>query len=145
MIKQSPRKAFDLKERHPQSIAFREKMISGAVDIGGPETKAKAATLDGVDKLAVKALSVGQDGGKELGRMVALEPGCFVGFDAVGGAVSSAKRVSLKTTDQRPYGLDLIGCSARCLSGCDKLMPDLDDFLLLAFYQRSAQDFGASG
>ena len=75
-------------------------MISGAVHIGRPETKSKAAALDGIDKLAVEALSVGQDGSQEFGGMVTLEPGCFVGFDAVGGAVSSAKGVSLETTDQ---------------------------------------------
>src|ERR1700726_1752298 len=121
MLKQSLRKAFDLKERHAQSVAFREKMISGTVHIGRPETKSDAAALDGIDKLAVEALSVGQDGGKELGGMGTLEPGRFVGFDAVGGAVSSAKCVTLKTTDQCPYGLDFIRCSARCLGGCDKL------------------------
>src|SRR5580704_5145772 len=81
MLKQSLRKAFDLKERHAQSVAFREKMIPGAIHIGRPETKSKAAALDGIDKLAVKALSIGQDGGKELGGMVALEPGRFIGFD----------------------------------------------------------------
>ena len=94
MLKQPLRKSFDLKERHAQSVAFREKMISGAVHIGRPEAKSKAAALDGIDKLAVEALSVGQDGGKELGGMVTLEPGCFVGFDAVGCAVSPAKCVS---------------------------------------------------
>src|ERR1700730_6508224 len=145
MLKQSLRKPFDLKERHAQSVAFREKIISGAVHIGRPETKPKATALDGIDKLAVEALSVGQDSGQELGRMVTLEPGRFVGFDAVGGAVSSAKCVSLETTDQRPYGLDFIRCPARCLGGCDKLTPDLDYFLLLALDQRSAQDVGASG
>jgi len=61
VLKQTLRKAFDLKERHAQSVAFREKMISGAVHIGRPETKSKAATFDGIDKLAVEALSVGQD------------------------------------------------------------------------------------
>src|SRR5580692_3182820 len=145
LLKQSLRKAFDLKERHPQSVTFREKMISRAVHIGRPEAKSKAAALDGIDKLAVEALSVGQDSGKELGGMVTLEPGCFVGFDAVGGAVSSAKCVSLETTDQRPYGLDFIRRPARCLGGCDKLTPDLDYFLLLTLDQRSAQDVGASG
>src|ERR1700730_4733834 len=108
MLKQSLRKAFDLKERHAQSVAFREKMISGAIHIGRPETEPKAAALDGIDKLAVEALSVGQDGGKKFSRMVTLEPGCFVGFDAVGGAVSSAKCVSLETADQRPYGFGCI-------------------------------------
>src|ERR1700733_14685523 len=117
MLKQSLRKAFDLKERHSQSVAFRKKMISGAVHIGRPETKSKAAALDGINELVIEAFSVGQDGGKELGGMVTLEPGCFVGFDAVGGAMSSAKCVSLETTDQRPYGLNFIGCSARCLGG----------------------------
>src|ERR1700674_3347241 len=145
MLKQSLRKAFDLKERNAQSVAFRKKMISGVVHIGRPETKSKTAALDGIDKLAVEALSVGQDGGKELGGMVTLEPGCFVGFDAIGGAVSSAKCVSLETTDQRPDGLDFIGRSALCLGGCDKLTPDLDYFFLLALDQRSAQDVGASG
>ena len=144
-LKQSLRKAFDLKERHAQSVAFREKIISGAVDIGRPETKSKAATLDGIDKLAVEALSVGQDRGKKLGGIVTLEPGCFVGFDAVSGAVSSAKCVSLKTTNQPPYGLDFIRCPARCLGGCDKLTPDLDYFFLLALDQRSAQDVRSSG
>src|SRR5450755_1618048 len=106
MLKQSLRKAFDLKEGHAQSVAFREKIISGAVHIGQPETKSKATAFDGIDKLVVEALSVGQNGGQELCGIVTLEPGCFVGFDAVGGAVSSAKCVSLETTDQRPYGLD---------------------------------------
>src|ERR1700692_2382059 len=145
MLKQSLRKAFDLKERHAQSVAFRKKVISGAVHIGRPEAKPTAAALDRINKLAVEALSVGQDGGKELGGMVTLEPGCLVGFDAVGGAVSSAKCVSLETTDQLPYGLDFIGCPARCLGGCDKLTPDLDYALLLALDQCSAQDVGASG
>ena len=120
-------------------------MIPGTVHIRRPETKSKAAALDGIDKLAVEALSVGQDGGKELGGMVTLEPGCFVGFDAVGGAVSSAKCVSLETTDQRPYGLDFVRCPARCLGGCDKLTPHFDYFLLLTLDQRSAQDVGVSG
>src|ERR1700744_1470236 len=88
MLKESLRKAFDLKEWHAQCLAFREKMISGAVHIGRSEIKSKPAALDGIDKLAVEALSVGQYSGKELGGMVTLEPGCFVGFDAVGGAVS---------------------------------------------------------
>jgi hypothetical protein len=63
---------------------------------------------------------------------VSFEPGCFVGFDAVGGTVSAAKCVSLKTTYQPPYGLDFIRCSARFLGSCDKLVPDLDYFLLVA-------------
>src|ERR1700692_4916928 len=105
MLKQSLRKAFDLKERHAQGVAFREKMILGSVHVGRPETKSKAAALDGIDELAVEALSVGQDGGKELAGMVTLEPSCFVGLDAVAGAVSSAKGVSLETREQRPYGL----------------------------------------
>src|ERR1700730_1212145 len=87
MLKQSLGKAFDLKERHAQSVTFREKMISGAVHIGRPKTKSKAPALDGIDKLAVEPLSVGQDGGKELGGMVTLEPGCFIGFDALRGVV----------------------------------------------------------
>src|ERR1700676_3288111 len=120
-------------------------MILGAVHIGRPETKSKSTAFDGINQLAVKALSVGQDGGQELGRIVTLEPGCFVGFDAVGSAVSSAKCVSLETTDQRPYGLDFIRCPPRSLGGCDKLPSDLDHFLLLALDQRPAQDVGASG
>src|SRR5260370_342011 len=113
MLKQSLRKAFDLKERHAQSVAFREKMVSGAVHIGRPETKPKAAALDGIDKLAVEALSVGQDGGKELGGSVTPEPSCFLCFHAVRSAVSSAKCATFETTDQRPYGLDFIRCPAR--------------------------------
>jgi len=47
-------------------------MILGTVYIGRPKTDSKAAALDGIDKLTVEALSVGQDGGKELGGMVSL-------------------------------------------------------------------------
>src|ERR1700730_2344124 len=97
ILQQPLRKAFDLKEGHTQSIAFWEKMISGAVHIGRPETKSKSTAFDGIEKLTVKALSIGQDGGQELCGIVTLEPGCFVGFDAVRGAVSSAKCVSLET------------------------------------------------
>jgi hypothetical protein len=52
------RKTFDLKERHAESVAFREEIISGAVHIGRPETKSKAAALDGIDKLAVEASAI---------------------------------------------------------------------------------------
>jgi hypothetical protein len=38
-------------------------MIPGAVHIGRSETESKAAALDGIDKLAVEPLSMGQDGG----------------------------------------------------------------------------------
>ncbi len=94
--------AFGAGERDADGRAVGNEGGAGFVDGGGEEAKAEAMALEDVDEGSVKAFAIGEDGGHEFGGVVAFEPGGFVGFHAVGGAVGFAEGVAGEAGDEVP-------------------------------------------